>query len=134
MHPNTAASCPPHAAPDPESRRWLLECPPEVAPLLDEPVRFEHHEDRDIPALKLHGLDAAGRRCYYRHLYAVRDETFDDDDLPTRVETYREQVTAWRLPDGRWLRHLWRISGQPGCGRRIERVLSLVERAGELER
>ncbi len=131
----TTHACPARpAAPHPESRRWLVDCPPEVAPLLDEPVQFDRQEDRGIPALKVHGIDAQGRRCYYRHDYTVRDETLDDEDLPVQVETYREQVTGWRLPDGRWLRHAWRVSGFPGCGRRIERHLSVVATAAELAR
>lgn len=119
---------------DPESRRWLADCPPELAPLLDEPVRFVRHVDRGIPALKLFGVDDAGQRCYYRHHYVVRDEGLDDEDLPLVVETYREQVTGWRLPDGRWLRHCWRVRGLAACGRRVERQLSVVDRASELER
>lgn len=116
---------------DDEALRWLIDCPEDLSNVVVTPVRFERHVDRSVPALRVFGFDRDQRRCYYRHQYEVHDERFDEDDLPMRVETYREQVTAWRLPGERWIRLVWRISGFPGCGRKVDRSLVIVDSSAE---
>jgi hypothetical protein len=113
---------------------WAEQLKGEVARLVEAPVRFERHEDRSVPASKVIGYDARGERCYYRHQYVMREERFDEDDLPMRVETWHEEVTAWRMRDSRWLRLAVRIQGFGGCGRRIDRVLSIVAHAADVGR
>lgn len=117
-----------HVAPE----RWREQCLDMLAELVVTPVRFERFEDRSVPAIKVWGLDRQDARCYYRHQYSVDDERFDEDDLPITVQSYQEQVTGWRLLDDRWLRLVVRISGFPGCGRRIDRRLAIVETAADV--
>ncbi len=97
--------------------------------VLVKPRRFERHIDHGVPAVRILGFDAGGKPCYFRQHYAIREERFDEDDLPVRVETHREQVTAWRLADGRWLHVAARVSGFAECGNRIERSVYIADAA-----
>lgn len=106
---------------------WLAGLADALTPVVVAPVRFERHEDSSVPAVKVVGFDAQGRSCFYRHHFVVNDERFDEDELPLLVETFREQVTAWRLQDARWLCLTVRVSGFAGCGRRIDNTLDIVD-------
>jgi hypothetical protein len=117
---------------DGDPQRWREHCLDVLAELVIAPIRFERFEDRSVPAVKVWGLDRQGGRCYYRHQYSVNDDRFDEEDLPFTIRSYHEQVTGWRLPDDRWLRLVVRISGFPGCGRRIERRLAIVGSAADV--
>lgn len=99
--------------------------------ILVKPRRFERHVDHDVPAIRVRGFDAGGHPCYVRQHYVIHEERFDEDDLPLRVETFSEQVTAWRLPDGRWLQLAARVSGFAECGKRIERSVCIIDAAPE---
>lgn len=136
-HLRIGPTCPQHRAPSPierEARTWKLNCPEELEALLIPPRRFEHHEDRGAQALKVRGLDRSGRACYYRYHYIIEEERFDEDELPLRVETYREQIIAWRLRDGRWLQLSCHATGLADCGRRLRKRLSLLETEDDIGR
>ena len=68
------------------------------------PVRVEHHVDASANASKTHGFDRNGLRCYYRHTFTLTEERFDAEEFPLEINVYREQVLAWRLDDGKWLK------------------------------
>jgi hypothetical protein len=68
------------------------------------PVRVESHVDHSAQASKSHGFDRDGRRCYYRHAFTLSEQRFDADEFPLEVDVYEEQVLAWRLTDGSWLK------------------------------
>ena len=84
--------------------RWRRGCPAYFRSLLVEPVRFERYTDELAHAEKLLGFDAEGERCFYRHRYALLEGRFDQDDMPWSLLLYGEEVTAWRLRDGDWLK------------------------------
>lgn len=136
-HLQNSPACPHHSAPSPiehEALTWKLNCPEELEALLIPPRHFERQEDRSAQALKVRGFDHGGHACYYRHHYVIEEERFDEDELPLRIETYREQVIAWRLRDGRWLQLSWRASGAADCSRRLRRRLRLLETEDDIER
>lgn len=87
----------------PRSVAWAAELPPDLIGVVVPPVRFDVHRDREIVADRSLGLDAQGQVCFcsFRHVQtALRS---DDDEFFYEAPVAVETLTAWRLPDRRWL-------------------------------
>lgn len=87
------------------SRRvaWVAELPPDLIGVVVVPVRFDVQRDSEIVADRSLGVDAQGQVCFcaFRHVQtALRS---DDDEFFYEAPVAVETLTAWRLPDRRWL-------------------------------
>ena len=83
---------------------WKERLPVDYAGQVTTPVEFEYFEEPTAHAYKLIGNDEHGQCCYYRHRYSLMREVLDDDDNFYQEEAYWEEVRAWRLHGGEWLR------------------------------
>lgn len=91
---------------------WMDELPADLAGLVEPPVSFAIQRDGMIVADRSLGLDANGEACFcaFRHVQtALRSE---DDEIYYEAPVHVETVTAWRLPDHRWLTS-HRVIGDP---------------------
>lgn len=96
--------------------QWARDLPPDFAEAVRRPVDFERHVEPSLPAQKVHGFDARGRRCYYHHSYVL--STFcADDEFAHPVRRYAQIVSAWRLGSGRWLTCTVELPAERECGR-----------------
>ena len=95
----------------PKSRRgqlnsepaWLDHLPPEWLDAVDPPLYFEQYSEYEIRAERAIGFDADDRPCFTAHRYLLTDLVSDDDDSFYEVVAYCEEMSAWRMRDGRWL-------------------------------
>ena len=95
------------------------------------PVRVEHHIDTSANASKTHGFDRDGLRCYYRHAFTMTEERFDAEEFPLEINVYREQVLAWRLDDGKWLKlKEWADQLEHCCKRVVAQAPEITDEAG----
>jgi hypothetical protein len=72
--------------------------------LVVKPLRFEQHEEKSVKARKIIGFDINGDKCFYLHTFTISEERFDIDEFPVLLDVYMEQVLAWRLLDGQWVK------------------------------
>lgn len=108
---------------------WDRRLPAALRDSVRVPQRFESHEDASARSRKLIGFDANGERCFYRHAFIVTELRFDVDEWPLELPIYWEQVDAWRLADGRWLRLDWHGEEDDCRGTRQDRSASLSTHA-----
>lgn len=96
---------------------WMDELPSDLVGLVVPPVRFSIQRDTEIVADRSLGIDADGLTCFcaFRHVQtALRSE---DDEIFYEAPIHVETVTAWRLPDHRWLTsHKVIGETEPMCG------------------
>lgn len=69
------------------------------------PLDLECHKEYEMHAMRCLGRDEDGAICFYAHDYAIPALRSDDDETFYTVVDFGEQVRAWRLRDGRWLRY-----------------------------
>lgn len=72
--------------------------------LVIKPVSFEQHEEKSVNAKKIIGFDINHDKCFYLHTFTLSEERFDIDEFPILLDVYQEQVLAWRLLDGQWIK------------------------------
>ena len=82
---------------------WADELPADLFGLVEPPVRFQIHRDMEIVADRSLGLDAQGQACFCAFRYVKTALRSEDDEFFYEAPVYVETVTAWRLPDRRWL-------------------------------
>jgi hypothetical protein len=104
---------------------WTEELPPDLIGVVVPPVRFDIAQDHHIVADRSLGLDAQGQACFCAFRYVETALRSEDDEFfyeaPVRIET----VTAWRLPDRRWITSHKVV--QAGCSSVVVPQLSLSE-------
>ncbi len=71
---------------------WDLRLAPAWRHLAIGPIWIEVNRDANVGAERWLGFDEEDQPCFCRHRFPVGD-------------THREDLTAWRLRDGRWLIH-----------------------------
>jgi len=79
------------------------ELPTDLAGLVELPVRFHIARDVEIVADRSLGLDAQGQACFCAFRYVKTALRSEDGEFFYEAPVYVETVTAWRLPDRRWL-------------------------------
>lgn len=82
---------------------WMEELPPDLIGLVVAPVSFAIEQEFEIVADRSLGLDAEGQACFCAFRYVQTALRSDDDEIFYEAPVYAETVTAWRLPDNRWL-------------------------------
>lgn len=93
---------------------WVLDLPDEYRAEATAPQRYESFAEEESPrACKVLGYDHNGECCYYLHRYALTRVAVDDEDNFYEEEAYFEEVKAWRLAGGAWLRRTVQ-AGQAG--------------------
>ena len=87
------------------------------------PVSFERFEDPGARAMKYLGYDGRRQCCFYRHQFILTRAVMDEDESFSEEETYFEEVRAWRLRNGTWLRRTTTRGPAGDCRRRLSRPL-----------
>jgi len=82
---------------------WMEELPSDLVGLVVAPVSFAVEQEFEIVADRSLGLDAEGQACFCAFRYVQTALRSDDDEIFFEAPVYAESVTAWRLPDNRWL-------------------------------
>lgn len=82
---------------------WMEELPSDLVGLVVAPVSFAVEQEYEIVADRSLGLDAEGQACFCAFRYVQTALRSDDDEIFYEAPVYAETVTAWRLPDSRWL-------------------------------
>jgi hypothetical protein len=83
---------------------WKNQLPSEYSNQVIRPVAFERNTEPSVNADKIIGFDAQGKPCFYYHTYTLTEEGFDIDEFPILINVYFEQVAAWRILDGQWVK------------------------------
>jgi hypothetical protein len=82
---------------------WRHHLPQEWQDAIEAPLYFEQHREYEISAGRSVGYDADDRPCFTSHYYLLTSLASDDDEEFYEVITYCEEMSAWRMRDGRWL-------------------------------
>lgn len=82
---------------------WMEELPSDLIGLVVAPVSFAVEQEYEIVADRSLGLDAEGQACFCAFRYVQTALRSDDDEIFYEAPVYAETLTAWRLPDNRWL-------------------------------
>lgn len=97
-------SPPPNACPARgKAVAWMEELPSDLMGLVVAPVSFAVEQEFEIVADRSLGLDAEGQACFCAFRYVQTALRSDDDEIFYEAPVYAETLTAWRLPDNRWL-------------------------------
>ena len=94
-----SSACPAHG----QGVAWMEELPSDLIGLVEAPVSFAVEREHEIVADRSLGLDAEGQACFCAFRYVQTALRSDDDEIFYEAPVYAETVTAWRLPDKRWL-------------------------------
>jgi hypothetical protein len=82
---------------------WLFRLPEKWRDAVDAPLYFRHYQEYEITAQRTVGYDEDNRPCFVAHEVILTRPSSDDDEEYYETVTYREDMNAWRLHDGRWL-------------------------------
>lgn len=78
-----------------------------------KPVVFTCQRDYEIDASRVLGHEGEGEApCFCRFNAVLSELRSDDDEMLYSAPVYAEQLTGWRLIDGRWLIHRHIIHGE----------------------
>ncbi len=95
---------------------WNRGLPDDYSGGVVTPVRFERFEEPSALAERVFGYDGENRCCYYRHQHTLTREVLDDEDNFYSERAYSEEVLAWRLGGGAWLRCSASVGSAGACG------------------
>lgn len=98
---------------------WKTGLPRECHPATVPPVVLEKFEEAALNALRVKGFDPLGKLCYYHHAYALYQECLDEEGLYGESETFRQEITAWRLYTGSWLVRKYEAGAHSDCAKRL---------------
>lgn len=100
----------PHRHPGQPCRpRWQARLPERWRAEAIAPASFRVYREYEVPARRVVGEDSAGEPCFCAYDYRLTDLRSDDDEELYCALAYEETVRAWRLRDGRWLVHRYRL-------------------------
>lgn len=89
---------------DPEATvDWLRLLPAEWRDAIDAPLYFRHYREYEMLAERTIGYDEDARPCFITHQFTLTRLMSDDDEEFYESVALAEEMTAWRLHDGRWL-------------------------------
>lgn len=83
---------------------WDEHLPAQYLGLALIPVVFERFDEPEAQAVKCMGYNSLKQCCFYRHQFTLTRAVMDEDESFHEEETYFEEVRAWRLENGSWLR------------------------------
>lgn len=84
-------------------------------------IRLERFDEPSLQAIKIRGYAADHRPCFYFHTWTLFEERFDSNDEAYRLATCSEQVIAWRLTTGKWVRQKRQENKlRQGCRQRVQ--------------
>lgn len=92
---------------------WLTHLPHPWREQVVAPLEFEVFREYEMAAERVMGYDEDGQPCYCAHSVLIPELRSDDDEEYYEIVTYAEQVSSWRLRDGRWL--TYRLAGGVDC-------------------
>jgi hypothetical protein len=67
------------------------------------PLVFEIQREYEVAASRVIGRDEDAACCYCAYSYSLTELCCDDGDVLFEAAAYAEELSAWRLHDGRWL-------------------------------
>lgn len=106
---------------------WNRGLPDDYSGAVVMPVRFERFEEPSALAERVFGYDGENQCSYYRHRHTLTREVLDDEDNFYSERAYSEEVLAWRLASGVWLRCSATAGGAGECrDRRLEYAITPV--------
>lgn len=94
-------------------QEWQRHLPKSWRAMVDVPLYFKRFHEHELPANRSLGFDEGDQPCYCAHSVVIPELRSDDDEEYYQVVTYAEQLSAWRLRDGRWL--IFRRVGGADC-------------------
>jgi hypothetical protein len=77
------------------------------ADLVVVPRVFEIQREYEVAAARVIGRDDSAAPCFCAYSYRSTKLCCDDNDVFYEATIYCEELSAWRLRDGRWLS--WRL-------------------------
>lgn len=83
--------------------QWQAALPDEWESAVDRPLYFHHYREYELSAERTVGYDEDDRPCFVNHRFVLTRLSSDDDEEFYETVTLSEEMTAWRLRDGRWL-------------------------------
>lgn len=83
--------------------QWQAALPDEWKSAVDRPLYFHHYREYELSAERTVGYDEDDRPCFVSHRFVLTRLSSDDDEEFYKTVTLSEEMTAWRLRDGRWL-------------------------------
>lgn len=86
-----------------EAVDWQRLLPREWRDAADVPLHFRHYREYEMLAERTVGYDEDERPCFVTHRFALTRLLSDDDEEFYEAVALAEEMTAWRLHDGRWL-------------------------------
>ncbi|MBK1715852.1 hypothetical protein [Rubrivivax gelatinosus] len=104
MAPPRSESPPPCCSPQPPAD-WSTLLPPDLLPLVVQPLRCERFADDELPAERTLGYAADGSPSFCVSRHRLLAPASDDDEDFVESTAVSECTTAWRLRDGGWLVH-----------------------------
>lgn len=100
---------------------WDEFIPAEYLEQVMTPLDFECFEEPEARAMKYLGYDDRKKCCFYRHQFTLTRAVMDEDGIFHEEESFFEEVRAWRLENGSWLRRTVRGDGAGDCRTRLFR-------------
>lgn len=82
---------------------WLRLLPAEWRDAVDPPLYFRRYREYEMLAERTIGYDEDARACFITHQFTLTRLMSDDDEEFYETVALAEEMTAWRLHDGRWL-------------------------------
>jgi hypothetical protein len=82
---------------------WRAGLPPSWLTQVVRPVFFSRQREYEIQAERVTGFETESEPCYCRYDAVLTELRSDDDEHWYVQPVYAEQLTGWRLIDGRWL-------------------------------
>jgi len=82
---------------------WLRLLPAEWRDAIDPPLYFRRYREYEMLAERTIGYDEDERPCFIAHQFTLTRLSSDDDEEFYETVAFAEEMTAWRMRDGRWL-------------------------------
>lgn len=111
---------------------WKCGLPRECRPATVPPVVQEKFEEESLGAVRIKGFDPLRELCYYYHSYTLCQESLDEEGLYGEFETFRQEITAWRLYTGGWLIRQHEAGPQGDCASRLAKPRFWISAADPL--
>ena len=82
---------------------WSIDLPIRFKGEVVTPLAFEIQRDCAVAAARVMGRDKNDTPCYCAYSYAITELCYDDGDMFGEAVVFAEELSGWRLRNGRWL-------------------------------